>query len=159
MSGLDLQGALDNLHILEQVQITYGAIILSFLGAIHWGMEFSKLGGEHGYKRLAIGVVPVLFAWPTTFLPHGIALVTQWLGFTGTWMIDQRASQQGWSEWAACLQANLKRLLGIRRTVSTSQSWWGYPLWLHLWAREHTGLEQELRRRSPTPPAQPIPIA
>ena len=98
ISGMDLQGALDALHVLEKIQITYGAIILSFLGAIHWGMEFSKLGGEHGYKRLAIGVVPVLFAWPTTFLPHGIALVAQWFAFTGTWMIDQRASQAGWSE-------------------------------------------------------------
>lgn len=114
VTGLDLQGALDNLHILEQVQITYGAIILSFLGAIHWGMEFSRLGGEHGYKRLAIGVIPVLFAWPTTFLPHGIALVAQWFGFTGTWMIDQRASQQGWTtSWYSTYRFYLSIVVGL----------------------------------------------
>jgi ABC-type proline/glycine betaine transport system permease subunit len=98
ITGLDLQGALDQLHMVEHVQITYGAIILSFLGAIHWGMEFSKQGGEHGYRRLALGVVPVLFAVPTTFLPHGLALVSQWFGFTGLWLVDQKTSQRGWSE-------------------------------------------------------------
>lgn len=104
ITGLDLQSALDALHVVEHVQITYGAIILSFLGAIHWGMEFSKLGGEHGYRRLALGVIPVLYAWPTTFLPHGFALIAQWLGFTGTWMLDQRASAKGWSEWTSLLR-------------------------------------------------------
>ena len=98
ITGLDLPSALSNLHVLEHVQITYGAIILSFLGAIHWGMEFSKLGGEFGYRRLALGVIPVLYAWPTTFLAHGPALIAQWLGFTGTWLLDQRASTNGWSE-------------------------------------------------------------
>ncbi len=98
LTGLSTGDALSSLHILEHVQITYGAIILSFLGALHWGMEFSKLGGEHGYARLAVGTLPVMFAWPTTFLTHGIALAVQWIGFTGMWFIDQRASTNGWSE-------------------------------------------------------------
>jgi hypothetical protein len=59
---------------MEHVQITYGAIILSFLGALHWGMEFARYGGEVGYERLIVGTVPVLLAWPTTFLTHGVAL-------------------------------------------------------------------------------------
>jgi hypothetical protein len=87
------------MHILQDIQITYGAIILSFLGAIHWGMEFSELGGKQGYTRLAVGIIPVMVAWPTTFLTHGVALATQWIGFTGMWFIDQRASMAGWSEW------------------------------------------------------------
>ena len=99
MSGLDLKTSLAYLHTLEHVQITYGAIILSFLGALHWGMEFSRYGGEQGYARLALGTIPVLIAWPTTFLSHGVALAAQWFGFTGTWFLDQRASVAGWSEW------------------------------------------------------------
>lgn len=98
ITGLSLGDALSTMHVLEHVQITYGAIILSFLGALHWGMEFSKMGGEHGYYRLAIGTLPVLFAWPTTFLSHGIALAIQWFGFTGMWIVDQRVSTMGWSE-------------------------------------------------------------
>ena len=34
------------LHFLEPVQVGYGAVILSFLGAIHWGLEFAKFGGS-----------------------------------------------------------------------------------------------------------------
>ncbi|KAJ7940140.1 hypothetical protein B0H13DRAFT_1936776 [Mycena leptocephala] len=47
--------------ILDQalnVQVTYGAVMLSFLGALHWGMEFAGLGGYQGYKRLALGAAP-----------------------------------------------------------------------------------------------------
>jgi hypothetical protein len=29
------------LHFLEPLQIGYGASILSFLGAIHWGLEWA----------------------------------------------------------------------------------------------------------------------
>lgn len=98
LTGLGVTDSLSYLHMLEHVQITYGAVILSFLGALHWGMEFAKLGGEHGYRRLAIGVLPVLAAWPTVFLTHGVALAVQWASFTGMWFIDQRTSLAGWSE-------------------------------------------------------------
>jgi hypothetical protein len=114
MTGMDLPSALAQLHTLEHIQITYGAIILSFLGAIHWGMEFSKLGGEQGYRRLVIGTLPVLFAWPTTFLSHGVALATQWLGFTGMWFLDQRASNNGWTtNWYSTYRFYLSIIVGF----------------------------------------------
>ena len=31
------------------LQMTYGAVMLSFLGALHWGFEFSGFGGHEGY--------------------------------------------------------------------------------------------------------------
>ncbi|ORX38411.1 hypothetical protein BD324DRAFT_649780 [Kockovaella imperatae] len=114
ITGGSLDSILGNLHTLEHIQITYGAIILSFLGAIHWGMEFSKYGGYQGYNRLALGVAPVLIAWPTTFLPHGLALVAQWLGFTGTWFLDQRASSNGWTPpWYATYRFYLSLIVGF----------------------------------------------
>lgn len=97
------------LHTVEAVQITYGAIILSFLGAIHWGMEFAHLGGEQGWKRLALGTLPVLFAWPTTFLSHGAALATQWAGFTSMWFLDQKATSRGWSECIKWIEEGVLR--------------------------------------------------
>lgn len=101
LSGGDQQAldtALQLLHTVEAVQITYGAVILSFLGAIHWGFEFAKVGGEQGWRRLALGTVPLLFAWPTTFVTHGVALATQWAGFTTLWFLDQKATSKGWSK-------------------------------------------------------------
>lgn len=44
-SGAD-NPSMELLHSLQSFQITYGAVILSFLGAMHWGMEFAKYGGE-----------------------------------------------------------------------------------------------------------------
>lgn len=106
--------ALEALHTLEAVQITYGATILSFLGALHWGMEFVGFGGEQGYKRLIVGTIPLLIAWPTTFMSHGLALAFQWVGFTTTWFMDQRATQNGWTpEWFATYRFYLSIIVGF----------------------------------------------
>lgn len=113
ISGLDLETALSYLHTVEHIQIAYGATILSFLGALHWGMEFVGFGGSHGYKRLILGTLPLLVAWPTTFLSHGLALATQWGAFTGTWMLDQRASTAGWTpSWFSTYRFYLSIIVG-----------------------------------------------
>jgi hypothetical protein len=107
------------LTILDQalsIQVTYGAVMLSFLGvcpptllhvsvrayrlltgALHWGMEFAGLGGTKGYSRLALGAAPVIYAWPTLALDPTMALIAQWVGFTGLWYADLRATSAGWS--------------------------------------------------------------
>ena len=85
-----------------RIQVTYGAVLLSFLGALHWGMEFAGYNGHKGmyyddivysfnvshlfgagYPRLLLGAAPVLYAWPTLALPAEMAIVAQWAGFTG----------------------------------------------------------------------------
>ena len=42
---LDPQTAQQWLDLLQPLQIGYGAVLLSFLGAIHWGLEFAGMGG------------------------------------------------------------------------------------------------------------------
>ena len=69
-----------------------------YLGALHWGMEFAGYGGYLGYKRLALGAAPVLYAWPTLMLDPTAALIAQWVGFTGLWWADMKATNAGWSE-------------------------------------------------------------
>jgi len=77
---------------------SYGAVILSFLGAMHWGLEFAKYGGEQGNKRLALGVLPLAVAWPTLYLADpAVALIAQWGGFLVSWVSDRWATGQGWS--------------------------------------------------------------
>ena len=51
-------------------------------------MEFAGLGGTKGYSRLALGAAPVIYAWPTLALDPTMALVAQWVGFTGLWYAD-----------------------------------------------------------------------
>lgn len=78
------------LHIMEPLQIGYGASILSFLGAIHWGLEWAGYGGPQGYKRYAIGVVAPMVAWSTLLMPVEGALIGQFLGFVGLYYVDTR---------------------------------------------------------------------
>jgi hypothetical protein len=66
-----LPGAQANFGILALV--AYGASILSFVGAVHWG--FALAPGEHGIAslksvtfRLSAGVVPSLIGWCATLL-------------------------------------------------------------------------------------------
>lgn len=122
-AGLATTGVLTNidpgvaLTILDQslnFQVTYGAVLLSFLGmfslrlrsprahlaigALHWGMEFAGLGGFKGYPRLLLGVSPAVAAWSTITLQPTSALLCQWLTFTALWYADNRATTAGWSE-------------------------------------------------------------
>jgi hypothetical protein len=135
-AGLATSGVLTNidpgvaLTILDRalnIQVTYGAVMLSFLGALHWGMEFAGLGGYKGYSRLALGAAPVIYAWPTLALDPTMALIVQWVGFTGLWYADLRATMAGWTpKWYSQYRFYLSVLVGtcIIGTLA-STSYWG----------------------------------
>jgi hypothetical protein len=57
----------------------YGATILSFLGAVHWGLALRAPPGEApaAWPRLGLGVVPALVAWVALLLPArpGLAML------------------------------------------------------------------------------------
>ena len=53
------------LHLVEPLQVGLGAVILSFLGAVHWGLEMAQYGGKHGYQRYALSILAPVLAWPT----------------------------------------------------------------------------------------------
>ncbi|KAI0295456.1 hypothetical protein BC826DRAFT_909206 [Russula brevipes] len=135
-AGLATSGVLTNmdpgvaLTILDRalnIQVTYGAVMLSFLGALHWGMEFAGFGGHKGYSRLALGAAPVIYAWPTLALDPTMALIAQWVGFTGLWYADLRATSAGWApKWYSQYRFYLSLLVGtcIIGTLA-STSYWG----------------------------------
>ncbi len=80
--------------------IAYAAVILSFLGAVHWGFVLSQPAGlEIGRKpsvgiRLVLGIVPSLIGWSAMLLslaalPEiGLALLIA--GFIATTVIEAR---------------------------------------------------------------------
>ena len=80
----------------QNIQVGFGAVLLSFLGAMHWGFEFSKYGGVVGNTRYAIGVLPLALGWPTLLLAPQMALIGQWASFVAVWFIDLRATSAGW---------------------------------------------------------------
>jgi hypothetical protein len=60
-------------------------------------MEMAGYGGQKGYARLALGAAPMLVAWPTLGMQPMMALILQWVGFTGLWLADSKVTTAGWS--------------------------------------------------------------
>ncbi|MBP2316050.1 hypothetical protein J2852_005411 [Azospirillum soli] len=76
--------------------MAYAAIILSFIGAIHWGRLLAAPDTEpHPAAWLCWGVVPSLLGWGAVLLPHGLTLPVLLAGFVLVWAVDQRATTAG----------------------------------------------------------------
>jgi hypothetical protein len=69
-----------------RVLIAYGAVIVSFLGGIHWG---SPTSAAHDGARLW-GVAPSLLAWPLLLLPSTrFALLGLAASLALCWVVDR----------------------------------------------------------------------
>ncbi len=79
--------------------IAYGAVILSFLGAVHWGLVIGATAPRVGGMRLTLGVVPSLVGWLALLLGgavgSGAALLLLIGGFAATIYGEQRAARAG----------------------------------------------------------------
>lgn len=55
----------------------YGAVIFSFIGAIHWGVALTRddLDDDLRNRALVWGIIPPLLASGCLLLPHGLALL------------------------------------------------------------------------------------
>jgi len=107
------------LSYLEPLQVGYGAVIISFLGAIHWGLEWAKYGGTHGYRRYATGVIAPAIAWPTVLFPYEYALISQFLAFTYLYYADTSAMTRGWAPpWYGTYRFVLTALSGAAIVIS-----------------------------------------
>jgi len=107
------------LHLLEPLQVGYGAVIISFLGAIHWGLEWANYGGHVGYPRYMIGVLAPAVAWPSVLLPVQYALIAQFLAFNFLYYADSRASRRGWAPpWYGTYRFVLTFIVGVAIVVS-----------------------------------------
>ncbi|EDR03320.1 uncharacterized protein LACBIDRAFT_307419 [Laccaria bicolor S238N-H82] len=146
--GMDPGVALTILDQALNIQVTYGAIMLSFLGALHWGMEIAGYGGMKGYARLALGTAPMLIAWPTLAMQPMMALMVQWLGFTGLWYADSKATMAGWApRWYSQYRFYLSILVGTCIIGSLAgTSFWG-PVAGHGLLSHDLDLLREQRRK------------
>jgi hypothetical protein len=69
--------------------LAYGATILAFLGAVHWGFALARPTSRTP-QVLAIGVVPALVGAVTLVMRPEPALVTQMIGFAAVWLYEHR---------------------------------------------------------------------
>jgi Protein of unknown function (DUF3429) len=73
----------------ERALLGYGAVILSFLGGVHWGLVLRGDPGR-GPRMLAIGVVPSLVGWAALLAPFETAVAIQVGAFGAFWLYEHR---------------------------------------------------------------------
>ena len=75
----------------------YGAVILSFLGAVHWGLALRAPPAEAAAmaSRLGLGVLPALLGWVALLLPPMPGLTLLALGILGTAAVESAAARHG----------------------------------------------------------------
>ena len=108
--------------------IAYGAIILSFLGGIRWGLAIAPGGGRPGAASLALSVLPGLAGFVAMFTPTSIALCILISGFLLHALWDVLAADTGrLPQWFATLRMILTALtvpailLVLAKLVITSE--------------------------------------
>ncbi|OHW98980.1 mitochondrial inner membrane protein 1 protein [Colletotrichum incanum] len=109
------------LNLLEPIQLGYGAIIISFLGAVHWGMEYAEKT-PHPRRtpfRYGMGVLAPMIAWPSLLMPIEYALTSQFAAFTFLYLADTRAKNKGWTpQWYGVYRFVLTAIVGASIFVS-----------------------------------------
>ncbi|MGG5808197.1 DUF3429 domain-containing protein [Falsiroseomonas sp. CW058] len=75
----------------------YGATILAFLGAVHWGLAMRAPPAERraDLPRLGLGVVPALVAWVALLLPTAQALALLAAAILATALVETVGARSG----------------------------------------------------------------
>ncbi|KAM0215159.1 hypothetical protein ACHAQD_008485 [Fusarium lateritium] len=118
---IDHETAKHLLTVIEPLQLGYGAVIISFLGAIHWGLEYAEKQPlrERTRFRYGMGLASSVIAWPTVMLPVEYALTTQFMAFVGLYFADSRAATKGWApRWYGSYRFLLTAMVGLSIFIS-----------------------------------------
>ena len=103
-----------------QLLITYAAIILSFMGAIYWGVAIANTdasSNEPDSKNFIASVIPALTAWLALLLPEIFALVILQVGFivliTYDWFLKK---SKKFPNWYFPMRVNLTIIVALSLT-------------------------------------------
>ncbi len=102
----------------------YGAVILSFVGALHWGIAMSTPDLDPALRRRAFAwsVVPALLAWPAAMQAGPVSLLVLVAGFVLHLMQDRRlAAQTQLPGWYLPLRW---RLTTVACVCLGANAWW-----------------------------------
>ncbi len=74
--------------------VGYGAVMLGFLGAVHWGLALAPqpqgaaAPPEVERARLLLGAIPALVGWVALLVPRWVGLVVLIAGFVGVLVVE-----------------------------------------------------------------------
>ena len=104
----------------------YGAVILSFVCALHWGfaMALPGLDERRRVRSLLWSVVPSLIAWPALLLVPSDAAVLLVLGFVLHYVQDRRLARTAdLPEWYLPLRLRLTTVACIAMIAGAFVQW------------------------------------
>ena len=76
-------------YLAGRALLGYGAVILSFLGGVHWGLVL-RGPSARAAGMLAAGIIPSLVGWASLLLPFETAAAMQVAAFGGFWLYEHR---------------------------------------------------------------------
>ena len=76
--AITLGGGIVTPKLADTLLIGYGAIILSFMAGVRWGLALTAHREDDQALQLTVSVVPSLIAWAACFMPfaYGLPLLT-----------------------------------------------------------------------------------
>jgi hypothetical protein len=110
----------DALPYVARGMSAYGAVIVSFLGGIHWGLALRQ--PEPPAPLLVWGVVPSLLAWPAVLMPPEAGLVLLGALLVACYAVDRRLyPAQGAAHWLV-LRFRLSAVAGLACFIAAAGS-------------------------------------
>ena len=100
--------------------LSYGAIILSFLGGLHWGRVITSPSENHRSDSawLIWSVCPSLLGWAALLLPIKVGAVVLSLCFLAALGVDQKLlREQVWPVWMRPLRLHLSLFAVVNLTT------------------------------------------
>ena len=99
--------------------LSYGAVILSFLGGLHWGRVITSpnANGSSDSTWLIWSVCPALLGWLALLLPVKVGAMVLSLCYLAALQIDQKLfRKQIWPTWMRPLRLHLSLIAVVSLT-------------------------------------------
>ena len=102
----------------------YAAVILTFIGSVHWGIAMQHIGKtnkQNSNMQFVFSIIPSLFAWIVILFFETYALIILALGFVTFWWFEKSNYQDVLPAWYSKLRMHLTMIA----TLSIMIGWFG----------------------------------
>jgi hypothetical protein len=105
--------------------LSYAAVILAFMGAIHWGLAIrADEASDQAPVQLGLSVIPPLLGWVALSLPIDLALPVFFVAFAGLYLADLWAVNHGLAPvWYPALRKPLTFVVIASLAIAWLATW------------------------------------